>query len=510
MTTTNYLSSPDRDQTLNQTAVLKSSTKFTFKDSKSINFLRDLYSYPPKIKLSIEPLNEFNHFETPQPNSKKRFSYLNTKSLKRRKNLFTNRENYKTSYKKNKLVSNIEKSKVVFPTPKIQNLKQSALNKTSTTNFYNKFTNEIKHSLQHIPVFIIVNGKNEIVLAKKKVFNSIKTNSLYNSFSKDAAVSKEENIPENFSNLGLFFMNRKDADAYLTNILHYKSKKYKSLGFSIHCIGLDSAYEITRNCHSEIDFRFIPSLKEISYILGNNHINKKLIFDESQHQIKIPSSTFHKISNSLTQFLTHKKLTSFSKYTKREHFKGVPIYVVQLKTNKWPTTSLFMRINRRVDLAYANLMKGLGFLLGTNGTGLMTGSLEKNISSTNQVQTYIFFNSRQATQFCQDHDEHIGRYNGSIFNGLFGSLVKNPQIYVTNLEDFLEKWEEDVLGKYTKYSKNNLYFVPTKTSLEIINQEKPKSKNENYQTESYSEKVRNRFKKLKISKNFLSELFFLS
>ena len=38
MTNTNYLDSPNRNQTLDHTAVIKSNDKFALKDSKSINF----------------------------------------------------------------------------------------------------------------------------------------------------------------------------------------------------------------------------------------------------------------------------------------------------------------------------------------------------------------------------------------------------------------------------------------------------------------------------------------
>ena len=47
----------------------------------------------------------------------------------------------------------------------------------------------------------------------------------------------------------------------------------KTVGLSIHCISLDSAYKITREYHPGIDFRFVPDLREVKGLL-NNKINK--------------------------------------------------------------------------------------------------------------------------------------------------------------------------------------------------------------------------------------------
>ena len=43
----------------------------------------------------------------------------------------------------------------------------------------------------------------------------------------------------------------------------------QTVGLSINCIGLDSAYKITREYHPGIDFRFVPDLKEVQNVLTN-------------------------------------------------------------------------------------------------------------------------------------------------------------------------------------------------------------------------------------------------
>ena len=498
MTNIHYSNSSSPELIFTQTPSVKSSSIVIFKDSKTIDFLKNLYSYPPKIKIFIKDLDESNDLKL---NNKKTSSFLTTTTaFKEKTNWLTNKTTSNSIKIKNKPTSNIE---AINDSSFLKNLGQSYTNKALATDFYKNSNVKIRESLQHVPVFIVLNSKNEIVLAKKRILNSNKTEYSYKNLSTYWGSSKNHNSAEEFTNLGLFFFNRKDADIYLSSILKSQLKQIKPKGFSVHCIGLDSAYEVTRNYHPEIDFRFIPSLKEISYVLGNNNENKNLIFDNSQCQLE---------TNSF----------AYSKYSKRNYFKGVPIYIVQLQNKPWFGNTAYIQVVRKIDSLYSNWIKSYNFLLGSSNKVLMTGSMHQNTSESNQIRTYIFFNANQATQFYKQHKNFIIGHKDS--NSRTG---KNLPIYTSNLEDFLDYWEEnlvykennltqvrnDTLGKTEKGFNqsllyNKLYFVPTKTSSKISEKWSLANLNNSNQPKTYLKTLGSKMQKIKNSTGFFFEAFF--
>ena len=72
--------------------------------------------------------------------------------------------------------------------------------------------------------------------------------------------------------LGFFFMSRSDAETYLQEIAKVDTNGTETVGLAIHCISLDSAYNITREHHPGIDFRIVPDLQEVKDFL-TTHIN---------------------------------------------------------------------------------------------------------------------------------------------------------------------------------------------------------------------------------------------
>ena len=64
-----------------------------------------------------------------------------------------------------------------------------------------------------------------------------------------------------------FFMNRQDAENYLKEVARSDFEGTQTVGLSIHCISLDSAYKITREYHPGIDFRFVPNFNEVKELL---------------------------------------------------------------------------------------------------------------------------------------------------------------------------------------------------------------------------------------------------
>ena len=92
-------------------------------------------------------------------------------------------------------------------------------------------------------------------------------------------------------------MNRNDAEVYLKEIAKSDSFGTKIVGLSVHCVGLDFAYRITRNFIPNIDFRFVPHINEIQSLL-NQQINKdEFIFEDSQQKkLKVEFDEFYNMA----------------------------------------------------------------------------------------------------------------------------------------------------------------------------------------------------------------------
>ena len=100
-------------------------------------------------------------------NNKKTSSFLTTTTaFKEKTNWLTNKTTSNSIKIKNKPTSNIE---AINDSSFLKNLGQSYTNKALATDFYKNSNVKIRESLQHVPVFIVLNSKNEIVLAKKRI-----------------------------------------------------------------------------------------------------------------------------------------------------------------------------------------------------------------------------------------------------------------------------------------------------------------------------------------------------
>ena len=141
------------------------------------------------------------------------------------------------------------------------------LNKTLSSNFYNKKTKTIQEALAPVPVFVILNGHKEIALSKpinfsrSKVQPNLIKQATYNS------CGTFDPLIESHPKLGFFFLNQQDAEHYLQEVAKSDIEGTRTVGLSIHCISLNSAYSITREHHPGVDFRFVPDYKEVKNIL---------------------------------------------------------------------------------------------------------------------------------------------------------------------------------------------------------------------------------------------------
>jgi|688.fasta_scaffold296830_1 hypothetical protein len=128
-------------------------------------------------------------------------------------------------------------------------------------------TREQKHlleKLKFIPVYTVVNKKNEIVTAsprESKESNSLdwfqnKYNELFFWTGDNGSIS-----------LSLFFMNKEDAATYLHEICKKEPKESEILGLSIKTVGLDVFYRFNRTSAPKTQTRLIADLREIDLIL---------------------------------------------------------------------------------------------------------------------------------------------------------------------------------------------------------------------------------------------------
>jgi len=207
--------------------------------SELVNFFEHLYSYPQKLTLKWETLIEYKN-DLPKKCEQQFDSTL---------------------YKWTPNYDGIERADEI--TRGFSAYKKGFLNKVTSSNFYKSTADEIKTSLSNIPVFVILNGDNEILLSKGS--NSAKPANLKYFINKvvyDSCGAFDLNMQNN-PDLGFFFFNSLDAENYLNSVAKVDIDGTRTVGLSIHCLGLDSAYTIMREHHPSIDFRFIPDLSNV-------------------------------------------------------------------------------------------------------------------------------------------------------------------------------------------------------------------------------------------------------
>ena len=414
---------------------------------KITTFLDYLYSYPPKFKVrwnSLDELSEDLFLKTNYGVLQHSFPFLDFVEDFIFQQIPTyNLDNY---YSKDDLISGYK-------------------NRISASNFYLKKAQAIQTSLSTVPVFVILNGYNEIVLSGTERsfaasnFASYINQTLYNT------CGAFDPFVENSSKLGLFFLNRLDAETYRQEIMKTDVNGTKKVGLSIHCIGMDSAYRITREHHPRVDFRFVPNLKEVQTLLTQLGEDDYLV-DDNQHQLRFRRRSVNLFPNLGYLGLRLSPANSFLQ--RNEYFKGVPVYIVQ--TSQKPRNILFeggFRLLARMDSIYAKFMQNLDNAVGLGHNWIMQGSLKYDGTDKENVTSYVFFKKEDADNFIKKHGRKISRYKGSRSSNI-EFAVKLPKLCISNLEDFLEWWEENLQNPSKKFLNKEIYFIPASTTVEEL------------------------------------------
>jgi hypothetical protein len=428
--------------------------------SDVVCFLEDLYTYPPKIKIQWKQLQSDS---ASQPNTLEALGASN------------------------KVVRNKRQPSL----PKYFSRFNDYVATSISSNFYKRKTKVIREALKTIPVYVIMNGNNELVLATAlsghvSGLRATQYDDAYNfpiadSFSDDQKINvagkkfigrKDKNpfrvtrkaLISPKKKFGFIFFDRDEAELHLNSIIldsaetvHGKrSLSLDKVGLSIHCIGLDAAYDLvtrtlTTRDKSAIDFRFVPSLTEISTLLKSSDqkdFNKtlaKLVSTEDPHR-----------NNSC--------------------FKGVPIYFVQVQN---VPRSFIPEGILNIDRLFDSLV-GIPKIL--SGTRLNNINEFKRSAKSNPdgIVNYVLFDREQAIDFVQKLHHRVKLVPNS---SKVIDLLDLASVSTYNLEDFLELWEESILlksdsnnSKFVINENQPVYFIPSKRSAKVLEEyhNKPK------------------------------------
>ena len=425
------------------------STKFNKQISDYFNYI---YSYPPKIQIKWNNIDELNG------------------------DLFIS-SNYGVLEHSlpfldfiNDWFFNEVSGKAVSENYQLSEYTNGFLDKINSSSFFLKKTKEINNALSNIPIFLVQNGQGEIVLTKpSNLLNSNSPKNYLNEKLYDFCGSFDTSV-EKKAELGLFFMNRLDAENYLKEIARSDLKGTQTVGLSIHCINLSSAYKITREYHPGIDFRFVPKFNEIKELLVNNIGKSNMITDDEQQQLR-----FRRRTPNMLPYL--KKLGRYlspgSSFLQRnEYFKGVPIYIVQLKEKPRNFfAEQYFNFAGCLDTLYNGCIQYLDSRIGFGHNWIMQGSIQ-DIMHSDEVENYIFFERDQAIDFSKKNGRKVVRYRGSRTSNL-EFMVRKPKIFAYNLEDFIEDWEDKILGELNKveavnnlFKTKSIHFIPPKQNVD--------------------------------------------
>jgi hypothetical protein len=400
------------------------------KKSDVVYFLEDLYTYPPKIKVQWNRLDLIG-------GSDKLLS--------------------------NKIIHNPSRKSFLGV--------RDYLDKVISFDFYNKKIKLLKQALENVPVYVIVNGRNELVLASAKSgkfhyhdglvpdFNLEKgdvheTDVAQKSFSKRRGYKRtaEEALSTKSKRFGFMFLDPTEAKLYLDTMIersergghNKRDNGVDKVGLSIHCIGMDTAHSLLTRA-SNVDFRFVPSLIEVKALLkfgGRGGTNNELSANEQR----------------LEQTLSRKALSTLRDQDDSS-FKGVPIYIVPVKDK--PRNLVFtagVNISRLIDGLHDAFISGSDTTIRPSNLEAFNDIGKFKSSQTNSSANYIFFDREQALEFCEKYYYRI-----------------TSTIYTDNLEDFLESWEEALLlntNSATSFIKigQPTYFIPSKQSTKTLDQ----------------------------------------
>ena len=229
---------------------------------------------------------------------------------------------------------------------------------TKAPNFFNnprqaEFPTEqqkaILSKLKKVPIYTVVNGYNEIVLASPRNMppkNSIEW--LYDKYY-DSFLWKED---KGSISLGLFFVNKEDAETYLQEICKKDPKGAEHIGLNVKTVGLDTFYELNRTSKPRMQAKLVADLEEIDLLLNEYSISKILNFHPKQKYKKqwFQGNPIYliKINESLTKI--DKKKFTLSKYKFDNSNSGDKKILLFKKDDAYKVWELYRLKNTELNL----------------------------------------------------------------------------------------------------------------------------------------------------------------
>jgi hypothetical protein len=288
------------------------------KKSTTVEFLKTLYNYPPKFKIKLN---------SPQKSNHKIIGDFFNKIERKKYNLSDYINGFKTRL-------------------------NTSLNKFQTNDFTPQYFNSV-------PVYVILNGSEEIVLGKTELNNfSQLAKSPVSTISKkmyDFCGSFEDKNLTRESHLGLFFLNKKDAEIYMKELIIKDIQGVGIQGVSIHCTSLVSAYRLMCEHHPGFDFRFVPDIQEVISLMETNRYtrNTMAVINSSNEPLDLILEKLDQLKDPITSFYWDHLANSdnypnlplnYSKQNDLDAWSGTPIYFVNLPHEK--TTTLFLSYSK--------------------------------------------------------------------------------------------------------------------------------------------------------------------
>lgn len=185
-----------------------------------------------------------------------------------------------------------------FDIPKVDRL-VSILSNRRSPNFPTIEQKYLLSRLKCIPVYTVVNNKNEVVTASPRDSVNFYSLKLIQEKVSELFFWSHDNGPVS---LNLFFMNKEDASSYLHEICRKEPREAEYSGLKIKRVGLDVFYKLNRTSPPKIQSRLVADLKEVDSLLSKY--------------------------TSISSQLMHPK----QKYS-REWFQGNPIYTIKFQKN---------------------------------------------------------------------------------------------------------------------------------------------------------------------------------
>lgn len=408
------------------------------------NKLRSFYSYPPKFAVKWGDELQYDlflaHRYSTLEHSLPFMDYLEDFLFVRRKH-----KPAQKVYSKNDYIEGV-------------------FNRIITSSFYNSKSNPIGERVNTVPVYTLVNSYGQIITIKMPVamgtgpdVKKTKTQVVNEMAYTNAGAFDPSTENAATTQLGLFFFSYADANQYLLTLADADWFNMAAVGTSVDCIGLDSAYRITREHHPNVDFRFIPDYEEVTRLLDKQLGTSDTVVEDEQQQLRFRRRSVQVIPEDTPKIGKYCEwLTPLNSFLHQsEYFKGVPIYIVQsTQTPRNFLLELCFKVADQVDGFYGRFVQGIDFTMGFGENWIMQGSLF-DAGSSDRFKTYVFFEKEQAVEFTKSLGRKAARFEGARCVSI-SKVVRKPRIMVYNLEDFFERWEETLQPNLIPESKKSL------------------------------------------------------